>query len=740
MAKHTDIITIGDSEDSREASTVKAPTRRKRSLANATNLPPEPLAARRVTRSAVAPKVEPDLSPAKRSKAPAKKKVSPPVKSQPKPKEVKKKATPKKKVTKAKEDKPDVVSKYFSPQKAIYDIPSTSRGVENDESEEDDWEEVEDAPMEDSDDALDNYHPVIPEEGVSVEIEAPAILKKKEKKKKDWKAARRLKLNRKKKALQINLHKGSFMCLLSRGFYLNSLNLNPMVKALALSHIPFFRGSDNLKEVNLSLVSSLMNWYRSRFSWIPADKKDKRTELEKLHECLMTTKAASPTTFILGFLTMLRTLDCRDRRTRIIYPISPLPHKADNLLLSDKQLQQRKKSTSPKEKKKETNKKPVGKGKSKKVLSSDSDEDIFVEAAPKKRYTRQDINAVMGLDETSVEVWIEVFLTSDNKWICVDPVNGIIDKPKELEMRCANDLTYVIAFDMSSLLKDVSQRYNSKYVTADFRKLRINDGWFEDTLELFRLPFKTKEEIEEDKQLAVALSLLPIPNTIGAFKDHPLYALKKHLLKYQVIYPPEAPTVGFFKGDPIYPRDCVRITHTRNYWLREARIVKLGEEPYKISTALPKWDKYAKEVIKDQPQHLFGFWQTEPYIPPTAQDGKVPRNEYGNVELFKPCMLPGGTVHIKLPGLLRIANKLNIDCVPAIVGFDAHSGGTHPVCDGFVVCEEFKEVLLAAYDEEQENTRKREEAKREKRVFGNWRRLVRGLMIRERLKARYGTG
>ena len=27
--------------------------------------------------------------------------------------------------------------------------------------------------------------------------------------------------------------------------------------------------------------------------------------------------------------------------------------------------------------------------------------------------------------------------------------------------------------------------------------------------------------------------------------------------------------------------------------------------------------------------------------------GKVPRNEYGNVELFLPCMLPPGTKHIQ---------------------------------------------------------------------------------------------
>lgn len=53
------------------------------------------------------------------------------------------------------------------------------------------------------------------------------------------------------------------------------------------------------------------------------------------------------------------------------------------------------------------------------------------------------------------------------------------------------------------------------------------------------------------------------------------------------------------------------------------------------------------EFKKDLPLELFGVWQTEDYIPPIAVDGKVPRNEYGNVDLFKPCMLPGGTVHLQ---------------------------------------------------------------------------------------------
>lgn len=52
------------------------------------------------------------------------------------------------------------------------------------------------------------------------------------------------------------------------------------------------------------------------------------------------------------------------------------------------------------------------------------------------------------------------------------------------------------------------------------------------------------------------------------------------------------------------------------------------------------------QIVKDRPLELFGSWQVEDYEPPVATNGKVPRNEYGNVELYKPSMLPRGCVHI----------------------------------------------------------------------------------------------
>lgn len=92
---------------------------------------------------------------------------------------------------------------------------------------------------------------------------------------------------------------------------------------------------------------------------------------------------------------------------------------------------------------------------------------------------------------------------------------------------------------------------------------------------------------------------------------------------------------------------------------------------------------------------------------------------------------------ILVPGLLRIAKKLNIDCAPAVVGFDFHAGGSHPVNDGFVVCKEYKDTLIDAWNQEIEESRKREQKRYEDRVYGNWKRLVKGLLIRERLKIKY---
>ncbi|KAL0600143.1 DNA repair protein complementing XP-C cells [Plecturocebus cupreus] len=301
-------------------------------------------------------------------------------------------------------------------------------------------------------------------------------------------------------------------------------------------------------------------------------------------------------------------------------------------------------------------------------------------------------------------------------------------------------MTYVVGIDSDGWVRDVTQRYDPAWMTVT-RKCRVDAEWWAETLRPYQSPFLDREK-KEDMEFQAKHMDQPLPTAIGLYKNHPLYALKRHLLKYEAIYPETAAILGYCRGEAVYSRDCVHTLHSRDTWLKKARVVRLGEVPYKM---VKGYSNRARKARLAEPQlrdendlGLFGYWQTEEYQPPVAVDGKVPRNEFGNVYLFLPSMMPVGCVQLNLPNLHRVARKLDIDCVQAITGFDFHGGYSHPVTDGYIVCEEFKDVLLTAWENEQAIIEKKEKEKREKRALGNWKLLTKGLLIRERLKRRYG--
>lgn len=80
---------------------------------------------------------------------------------------------------------------------------------------------------------------------------------------------------------------------------------------------------------------------------------------------------------------------------------------------------------------------------------------------------------------------------------------------------------------------------------------------------------------------------------------------------------------------------------------------------------------------------------------------------------------------------------MGIDCAQAVVGFDFHSGSSHPTFDGFVICEEFAEKVVEQWFEDQQEAERKEEEKYKQRVYGNWKKLIKGLWIRERLQRKY---
>ena len=59
------------------------------------------------------------------------------------------------------------------------------------------------------------------------------------------------------------------------------------------------------------------------------------------------------------------------------------------------------------------------------------------------------------------------------------------------------------------------------------------------------------------------------------------------------------------------------------------------------------------------------------------------RNEYGNVDVR--YALPQGYVHVRGQRLTTACKALNIECAPALIGFDKSGGRFRPETDGVVV-------------------------------------------------------
>lgn len=626
---------------------------------------------------------------------------------------------------------PEVKKQHMKDKKTM---PQRTKVEKNESSSESDWEEV----PEGAD--LDSYAPVVPENGITITLKEPAMTGKHKKAKFDPVAEMRRRINRVRKEVHILKHKVHLLCLLAHGLKLNSLMLDQTLHGVVLSLLPSEFMAYAGKTVTLLDVERMSRLFTKVF----VCKLGPHTSCRALHKDLtmaLTTKVAqNARDYALLFLVIVR---CLQIEARVCMSLYPVPLDAVQLLKTD---------VKPGRKNAEI--KAPSKKKAQRVPSESDEVDSDFEVAkpkkaPGKKKVHDDSSAKKSAKKgktaeenaqrlaqdinDSIEHWVEVFTPKDSKWIAVDVVHGSVGSITESNIR--EPLYYIVSFDNSNKVKDITRKYASGWLTS-VKKKRIDPKWWEESLKPFS-PTDCERERVENTQIQSKLQRQPMPASIAEFKNHPLYALKRHLLKFEAIYPPDAPTLGFVRGEPVYARECIHTLRSRETWLREARMVRIKEQPYKIVKARPKYDKLSGQILKEQPLELFGHWQTEPYMPPIAFNGKVPRNEWGNVELFKSCMLPVGTVHLRAPGLARVASKLNIDCVPAVVGFEGHCRGVHPVFDGWVVCEEFKDTLMAAWEEEQANISNREEEKRLKRIYGNWKKLIKGVLIKEKLRMKY---
>lgn len=372
--------------------------------------------------------------------------------------------------------------------------------------------------------------------------------------------------------------------------------------------------------------------------------------------------------------------------------------------------------------------------------------------------------------------WTEVFDEKKRVWVHVDAIRKIVGQPREIESLRGKGapFSYVVSITPSERLVDVTPRYAAKWSKS--MRFRIADAWMGDVLEMLNTEATSKRhpvvgcdpftiQQGEDKLLTDEKAKLlamteseEMPASIEAFKKHHLYCLERHLGRFECIYPRKA--VGIFKGQLVFLRKHIQVTRSAYQWLRIGREVKESERETPV-----KWYKKggkqangstggagqdsdsdddatgggAHVANRDGARAMFGVWQTSAFVSPPIVNGVVPKNSYGNIEIWSAAHVPRHGVHVQLPRIEKVAQQLGVDFAQAVVGFEVKGDRNVPKFDGIVVAESALELLVDAHAHMQQSTIEKAIEKNQQLIAKRWERLVRRLLLRQRLEDDYGT-
>ncbi|CAK7208887.1 hypothetical protein SBRCBS47491_000250 [Sporothrix bragantina] len=371
-------------------------------------------------------------------------------------------------------------------------------------------------------------------------------------------------------------------------------------------------------------------------------------------------------------------------------------------------------------------------------------------------------------------------------------------RPAKLEPPAAdknNQMSYVIGFAAEGDAKDVTRRYAKAY-NAKTKRTRI-DGiaepaptiasatavamasagattssptttnikgskWLRRALRFYHESAETDVDQIEDIELNATESREPMPRNVAEFQNHPIYALSRHLRRHEVLIPnaTAAGTVSAGAKAPlerIYRRRDVRMAYSADRWYRLGRVVLPNEIPAKW---LPKPvsrkkglfndDAGGKEAEVDE-DDLFGDGdgaghpsplgiplfipeQTEIYRAPPVVNGLLPKNKFGNIDLYVPSMVPEGGEHIAEDGAARAAFLLGVDYAPALSGFDFKGKKGTAVMRGVVVAKENADAVRAVLDGLKDLAVEAEADRRTRAALRVWAIFLRGLRIRQRIR------
>ncbi|KAK4860955.1 hypothetical protein LT330_004686 [Penicillium expansum] len=349
--------------------------------------------------------------------------------------------------------------------------------------------------------------------------------------------------------------------------------------------------------------------------------------------------------------------------------------------------------------------------------------------------------------------WVEAFNEAAHKWVSIDPiVTKSLAKPSKFEPPASDSLNmmnYVVGFEDDASARDLTRRY-VKAFNAKTRKLRVEstrngEEWWNKALNAYEKPFFEDRDEAEISELTSKSAAEPMPRNIQDFKDHPVYALERHVRRNEVIHPKRViGHVGLGKStarsetsEPVYRRSDLHIVRSSDKWYRLGRDVRVGEQPLKrVAASRNRGGGFSDDEDENEPQEttLYAEFQTEIYVPPPVVQGRIPKNTYGNLDVYVPSMVPPGGVHIKRPEAVRAARILGIDYADAVTGFDFRGRRGTAVLGGIVVAIEYQEALEEVMRGLEDERRHAALEARNAEALRFWRLFLVKLRIAERVK------
>jgi len=131
---------------------------------------------------------------------------------------------------------------------------------------------------------------------------------------------------------------------------------------------------------------------------------------------------------------------------------------------------------------------------------------------------------------------------------------------------------------------------------------------------------------------------------------------------------------------------------------------------------------------------LYAIHQTTLYTAPPVVKGRIPKNVYGNLDIYVPSMVPPGGTHVRHPETVRAARILGIDYADAVTGFSFKGRHGTAMTMGAVIAEECSDALFEVINALEDERAQEEAERRTREAVRLWKRFLAGLRIRQRIE------